>query len=72
VLDRLGLREGQYFLASAHREENVDDPERLRILPSCLAAVHDAWALPVYVSTHPRTRKRLEASSYWDTLKGQP
>jgi UDP-N-acetylglucosamine 2-epimerase (non-hydrolysing) len=63
VLDQLGLRPGQYFLASAHREENVDDGARLDDLLRCLAAVRDAWGLPVLVSTHPRTRKRLEERS---------
>ncbi|MEV5817719.1 UDP-N-acetylglucosamine 2-epimerase (non-hydrolyzing) [Micromonospora harpali] len=61
VLDRLELEPGGYFVVSAHREENVDDPARLRRLLDCLAAVRDAWRLPVLVSTHPRTRKRLEA-----------
>ncbi|GGL04413.1 non-hydrolyzing UDP-N-acetylglucosamine 2-epimerase [Mangrovihabitans endophyticus] len=60
VLDRLGLEPGSYFLVSAHREENVDDPERLGKLIDCLRAVRDEWKLPVLVSTHPRTRKRLE------------
>lgn len=60
VLSRLGLRAGGYFLVSAHREENVDDPDRLGMLLTCLRAVRDAWELPVLVSTHPRTRKRLE------------
>lgn len=60
VLHRLDLTPGQYFLVSAHREENVDDPRRLEQLLACLRAVHDTWQVPVLVSTHPRTRKRLE------------
>ncbi|HEY0698718.1 MAG TPA: UDP-N-acetylglucosamine 2-epimerase (non-hydrolyzing) [Micromonospora sp.] len=60
ILDQLGLEPGGYFVVSAHREENVDDPGRLRRLLDCLRAVRDRWALPVQVSTHPRTRKRLE------------
>ena len=60
VLDRLGLTPGGYFLVSAHREENVDSPDRLRSLLSCLDRVHRVHDLPVVVSTHPRTRKRLE------------
>jgi UDP-N-acetylglucosamine 2-epimerase (non-hydrolysing) len=60
VLDRLRLQPGQFFVVSAHREENVDDPERLSRLLNCLSAVRDKWQLPVLVSTHPRTRKRLE------------
>lgn len=61
VLSRLDLEAGGYFLVSAHREENVDAPERLAMLLDCLERVHDQWRLPVVVSTHPRTRKRLEA-----------
>ncbi|WP_199516378.1 non-hydrolyzing UDP-N-acetylglucosamine 2-epimerase [Nucisporomicrobium flavum] len=60
VLERLDLTAGEYFLVSAHREENVDDPQRLGQLLDCLRAVRDRWGLPVLVSTHPRTRKRLE------------
>jgi UDP-N-acetylglucosamine 2-epimerase len=59
ALDDLGLEHGAYFLVSAHREENVDSPARLRLLLDCLRAVHEKWQLPVVVSTHPRTRKRL-------------
>jgi UDP-N-acetylglucosamine 2-epimerase (non-hydrolysing) len=60
ALARLGLEEGKYFLVSAHREENVDSPERLQMLLDCLVAVQEEWGFPVIVSTHPRTRKRLE------------
>jgi UDP-N-acetylglucosamine 2-epimerase (non-hydrolysing) len=60
VLDRLELEPGGYFLVSAHREENVDDPERLGRLLDCLRAVRDTWEMPVLASTHPRTRKRLQ------------
>lgn len=60
VLDQLGLEPKQYFLVSAHREENVDAPERLSMVLDCLVAVWDEWKLPLIVSTHPRTRKRLE------------
>jgi UDP-N-acetyl-L-fucosamine synthase len=61
VLRQLGLEPGGYFVVSAHREENVDQPDRLRRLLDCLRAVRETWGLPVLVSTHPRTRKRLEA-----------
>jgi UDP-N-acetylglucosamine 2-epimerase (non-hydrolysing) len=59
VLTRLGLTPRGYFLVSAHREENVDSADRLTSLLNCLEAVHSHWDLPVVVSTHPRTRKRL-------------
>jgi UDP-N-acetylglucosamine 2-epimerase len=70
VLTRLGLTQGRYFLVSAHREENVDSPARLRMLLDCLVAVQSTWGLPVHVSTHPRTRKRLEALSGWIKPEG--
>jgi UDP-N-acetylglucosamine 2-epimerase len=60
ALARLELEPGEYFLVSAHREENVDDPARLNQLLSCLRTVRDRFGLPMLVSTHPRTRKRLE------------
>lgn len=65
ILNRLSLAERGYFLVSAHREENVDSPDRLRQLMACLTNVRDAFRLPVFVSTHPRTRKRLEALPDW-------
>lgn len=61
VVERLGLVSGEYFLVSAHREENVDPPARLNALLDCLEAVATEFGLPVLVSAHPRTRKRLEA-----------
>jgi UDP-N-acetylglucosamine 2-epimerase (non-hydrolysing) len=60
VLARLGLRPEGYFLVSAHRQENVDDPSRLVRLLDCLRALRERWDLPVVVSTHPRTRTRLD------------
>ena len=60
VLDRLGLVEGQYLVASIHREENVDSPDRLESSLASLAAVAADQQVPMLVSTHPRTRKRIE------------
>lgn len=70
VLADKGLQEGEYFLVSAHREENVDSPERLQMLIDCLIAVHDRYNLPIFVSTHPRTRKRLEELPNWSEPEG--
>ncbi|MFC5491849.1 non-hydrolyzing UDP-N-acetylglucosamine 2-epimerase [Nocardioides caricicola] len=70
VLDRLGLAPRGYFLVSAHREENVDSPERLSMLLDCLRAVREEWGLRVIVSTHPRTRKRLEALDGFEGIDG--
>lgn len=61
VLAREGLVQGRFFLVSTHREENVDTPDNLRDLLDTLRALADHYAFPVIVSTHPRTRKRLEA-----------
>jgi UDP-N-acetylglucosamine 2-epimerase (non-hydrolysing) len=60
VLQREGLEPGGYFLVSAHREENVDDPERLESLLAALGALAASSGAPVLVSTHPRTRERLD------------
>lgn len=70
VLSQLGLAPGGYFLVSAHREENVDSQARLGKLLECLVAVQSKWGLPVYVSTHPRTRKRLGALPNWSVPAG--
>jgi UDP-N-acetylglucosamine 2-epimerase (non-hydrolysing) len=60
VLSRIGVNERGYFLVSAHREENVDSPKRLRSFLECLIAVREEWRLPLVVSTHPRTQRRLD------------
>lgn len=60
VLERLGLTEGEYLVASVHREENVDLPQRLESVLDSLSAVASDQKVPILVSTHPRTRKRIE------------
>lgn len=62
VRSRLGLEPGRYLIVSAHREENVDSEERLAALLTSLRRLHWELEVPVIVSTHPRTRKRLEAA----------
>jgi UDP-N-acetylglucosamine 2-epimerase (non-hydrolysing) len=61
ILSKLKLDPGRYFAVSSHREENVDEDVRFRSLLAALQALHAEYGLPVIVSTHPRTRKRLEA-----------
>jgi UDP-N-acetylglucosamine 2-epimerase len=61
VLDRLGLTPNGYFLVSCHREENVDTRAPLETFAASLDAVAEAYGLPILVSTHPRTAKRIEA-----------
>jgi UDP-N-acetyl-L-fucosamine synthase len=63
VLDRMTLTRRGYFIVSLHREENVDSSARLLQLADTLDALAAAHAMPVIVSTHPRTRKRLDALS---------
>jgi UDP-N-acetylglucosamine 2-epimerase (non-hydrolysing) len=60
ALDELSLKAGNYFLVSTHREENVDNRASLEKILSVLDNLADEYKIPVIVSTHPRTRKRLE------------
>jgi len=60
VLTRLGVEAGRYFLVSAHRAENVDSDDRIRTLAGTLQAIADRHGEPILVSTHPRTRKRID------------
>ncbi len=63
ILNRIGLKEKEFFLVSAHRQENVDSDQRLTELLDTLNVIAEKFGMPVLVSTHPRTRNRINRIS---------
>jgi UDP-N-acetyl-L-fucosamine synthase len=64
ILTQLDVQPGKFLLVSAHRADNVDVPERLDILLELLDQLSQRYQLPIVVSTHPRTRQRLDATKH--------
>jgi len=61
ILQNLSLEKGKYFVVSVHREENVDSKKNIHSYVGALGALADKFGLPIIVSTHPRTRKKIES-----------
>ncbi|MDD3322942.1 MAG: UDP-N-acetylglucosamine 2-epimerase (non-hydrolyzing) [Paludibacter sp.] len=64
ILEKENLKKGEYFIVSTHREENVDSEKNFADLLDSLSAIVDKYGKKVIVSTHPRTRKKLEAMGF--------
>ncbi|KGJ94232.1 non-hydrolyzing UDP-N-acetylglucosamine 2-epimerase [Thalassotalea sp. ND16A] len=61
VLNKLDVEEGKFFVVSVHREENVDSPSNLGKYVSVLNTIAEKYGLPIIVSTHPRTKKKIDS-----------
>ena len=66
IIEKLGLQVKKYFLVSIHREENVDNPDSLKSIIKYLLELKIRYKVPIIISTHPRTRKKLKEIGYED------
>jgi UDP-N-acetylglucosamine 2-epimerase (non-hydrolysing) len=64
ILEDLGLEKGKFIVVSSHREENIDIEKNFQQLMPAINAVAEKYQVPVIFSTHPRTKKRLEAEGF--------
>ncbi len=64
VLEKLGLEKGKYILLSAHREENIDNENNFFALMNAVNAMAEKYGMPVIYSTHPRSKKYIEARGF--------
>lgn len=62
ILKKLELTKKKYFIVSCHREENIDDDRKFKLLFESLNKIADTYSLPIIFSAHPRTRKKMEES----------
>ena len=64
VLKRLNLEKNKYFVLSAHREENIDNPKNFESLLNAINKVAETYQMPIIFSAHPRTRKKIESLNF--------
>ncbi len=64
ILSKYNLRKNNYFLVSIHREENVDNSRNFKALMETINAIFDKYKIPILISTHPRTRIKLQKGNY--------
>ncbi len=70
IMKKLGVEKNSFFLATLHRAENVDNPNRLHSILKGMENLHSEFNIPVIISVHPRTKARMEASNFSKNLNG--